>query len=300
MRVMEFDEYGDPEVIHQAEREEPHAGPGQVRIQVHAAGVNPMDWKIRSGMVASVMPVEFPHVPGLDASGVVDELGEGVTDVAVGDRVFGNGSATTAEFAVLKRYARIPDSTSFEEAAALPVPVETAARILDALQLSEGDTVVVDGAAGGVGTAVVQFAVARGLKVIGTASERNHEHLRALGATPTTYGEGLVDRVRELTDAPIAGGLDLVGHGSVPALVALTGDPGKVVTIADYAAGEQGVTVSTGAEPAAYALSEAARLIDEGRLHVVVEEVLPWTEAGTAQRRSQEGHVRGKLVLAVS
>jgi NADPH:quinone reductase-like Zn-dependent oxidoreductase len=299
MRAMQFDEYGEPGVIHLADREEPHAGPGEIRISVRAAGVNPMDWKIRSGAMASMMPVALPHVPGLDGSGVVDEVGDGVTGVEVGDRVFGNGTATTAEYAVLKRFARIPESLDFAQAAALPVPVETAVRILDALELSEGDTIVVDGAAGGVGTAVVQVAVARGLVVIGTASEHNHEHLRSLGATPTTYGAGLVDRVHDLTDAPIAGGLDLVGHGSLPDLISLTGDPDKVITIADFSAGELGVTISTGAAPAVHALDEVSRLVDEGRFTVVVEDVLPWTDASVAHERSQAGHVRGKLVLVV-
>jgi NADPH:quinone reductase-like Zn-dependent oxidoreductase len=299
MQAMQFDEYGDPDVIHLGEREEPHAGPGQVRIRVRAAGVNPMDWKIRSGMVAQMMPVEFPHVPGLDGAGEVDEVGEGVTDVAVGDRVFGKGTATTAEHAVLSSWAALPEALSFEEGAALGVPVETAARILDTLGVQAGDTIVVDGAAGGVGTAVVQLARARGLEVIGTASERNHDFLRELGATPTTYGEGLADRVRDLTDAPIGGGLDLVGHGGVPELIALTGDPGKVVTIADYGAAQQGAIVSTGSDPANYALGEVAGLAENGRFKPVVEEALPWAEAPAAHQRSQDGHVRGKLVLTV-
>lgn len=299
MRAMQFDEYGEPGVIHLAEREEPHAGPGEVRIAVRAAGVNPMDWKIRSGALASMMPLPLPHVPGLDAAGVVDEVGEGVSGVQVGDRVFGNGSATTAEYAVLKRFARIPESLDFAQAAALPVPVETAVRILDALALSDGDTVVVDGAAGGVGTAVVQVAVARGLKIVGTASQGNHNYLRDLGATPTTYGPGLVDRVHDLTDAPVAGGLDLVGHGSVPDLITLTGDPAKVVTIADFSAGELGAILSTGDTPAVHALDEVSRLVDDGRFTVVVEDILPWTDAGAAHERSQAGHVRGKLVLAI-
>jgi NADPH:quinone reductase-like Zn-dependent oxidoreductase len=298
VQAVEFSEYGGPEVLHVGERPEPHAGPGQVRIRVRAAGVNPMDWKIRSGMMAGQMPRDLPHVVGLDGAGEVDEVGEGVTGVSVGDRVFGQGPATTAEHAVLKSWALLPDGTSFEEGAALGVPVETAVRILDALDLAAGDTVVVDGAAGGVGTAVVQLAVQRGLQVIGTASERNHAHLRDLGATPTTYGAGLADRVRTLTDGPGAGALDLAGRGSVPALVELTGDPARVVTIADFAAGEQGVQVSTGGRPATDALAEVAALLESGDFEVVVE-ALPWTEAAEAHARSQAGHVRGKLVLTV-
>jgi NADPH:quinone reductase-like Zn-dependent oxidoreductase len=299
MRAIEFSEYGDPEVLHLAERREPHAGPGKIRVRVHAAGINPMDWKIRSGMMAGQLSTVLPAVPGIDAAGVVDELGDGVTDVRVGDRVFGKGTATTAEYAVLSAWALLPESVSFEEGAALGVSVETAARVLDLLGLEAGATIVVDGAAGGVGTAVVQLAVARGLEVVGTASPANHDHVRALGATPTTYGAGLVDRVRDLTDAPVAGALDLVGKGSVPELVELTGDPTKVVTIADFGAGESGVHVSTGGQAADYALAEVARLIEEGRFTVVLEDALPWEQAAAAHARSQAGHVRGKLVLTV-
>lgn len=189
MRAVQFDQYGGPEVLHLAEAPEPHAGPGQVRVAVEAAGVNPMDWKIRSGAMAGAVPLDRPQIPGLDAAGVVDEVGAGVEGIAVGDRVFGNGSGVTAEYAVLRAFALVPTDLTFEQAAALPVAVETAARILDVLDLHPSQLVVVDGAAGGVGTAVVQLAVARGLKVVGTASEGNHAFLRELGALPTTYGE---------------------------------------------------------------------------------------------------------------
>jgi NADPH:quinone reductase-like Zn-dependent oxidoreductase len=237
-------------------------------------------------------------VPGVEAAGVVDEVGEGVVGVAVGDRVFGSGSATYAELAVLKAFAPIPGALTMAEAAALPVAVETGARLLDLLELHPGGLLVVDGASGGVGTGLVQLAVARGLTVVGTASEANHGYLRELGAIPTTYGEGLADRVHALVDQPVAGALDLAGKGAVPDLVALTGDPGRVATIADYGAGEQGVTVSTGAS-AYYALGEVARLVEEDRFRVTIDEEIPWTEAARAHERSESGHVRGKLVLAV-
>lgn len=299
MRVYEFGEYGGPEVLHEAERPEPHPGPGRVRVRTTAVGVNPFDWKVRSGAMAAFMELSLPHVPGTDAAGVVDEVGEGVEGVAVGDRVFGSGTAATAEHVVLRRFARTPDGLSDEEAAGLPGAVETAARVLDLLGLHPGDLLVVDGAAGGVGTAVVQLAVARGLVVVGTASPGNHDHLADLGATPTTYGPGLPDRVRSLTRAPVAGALDLAGRGSVPELVTLVGDPHRVVTIVDFGAAELGVQVSSGSEPAAYALEEVARLVTEGRFRVVLDQVLPWTSIAEAHVRSQAGHARGKLVLRV-
>ena len=300
MRAVQFDQYGGPEVLHLAEAPEPHAGPGQVRITVEAAGVNPMDWKIRSGAMAGSVPLDRPQIPGLDAAGVVDEVGAGVEGIAVGDRVFGNGSGVTAEYAVLRAFALVPTDLTFEQAAALPVAVETAARILDVLDLHPGQLVVVDGAAGGVGTAVVQLAVARGLKVVGTASEGNHDFLRELGALPTTYGVGLADRVHALVDEPVAGALDLAGKGSVPDLVALTGDPARVVTIADFGAVTQGVVVSDGsAGRAFYALGEVASLTAAGRFRVVADHVFPWSEAAQAHELSQAGHVRGKIVLTV-
>ena len=298
MRAVQFEQYGDPEVLHVGDAPDPHAGTGEVRIAVEAAGVNPFDAKVRAGLMAQIMPLDLPHVPGLEAAGVVDEVGEGVVGVVVGDRVFGNGSETYAELAVLKAFAPIPGALTMAEAAALPVAVETGARLLDLLELHPGGLLVVDGASGGVGTSLVQLAVARGLTVVGTASEANHGYLRELGAIPTTYGEGLADRVHALVDQPVAGALDLAGKGAVPDLVALTGDPGRVATIADYGAGEQGVTVSTAAS-AYYALGEVARLVGEDRFRVTVDEEIPWTEAARAHARSESGHVRGKLVLAV-
>ncbi len=298
MRAVQFDEYGDPDVLHLGDAPEPHAGPGQVRIAVEAVGVNQFDAKVRSGLLADAMPLPLPHVPGLEGAGVVDEVGEGVVGVAVGDRVFGKGSATYAELAVLTAFAPIPGALTMAEAAALPVSVETAARLLDLLELHPGGLLVVDGASGGVGTGVVQLAVARGLVVVGTASEANHAYLRELGAMPTTYGEGLADRVHALVDQPVAGALDLAGKGGVRDLVALTGDPGRVATIADYGAGAQGVTVSTAAT-AWYALGEVSRLVQDGRFRVSVEEEIPWTEAARAHERVRSGHTRGKIVLAI-
>jgi NADPH:quinone reductase-like Zn-dependent oxidoreductase len=300
MRAALFDEYGGPEVLHLGEAPEPHAGSGQVRIAVEAASVNPMDWKIRSGSVAAFMPIDLPSIPGLDGAGVVDEVGDEVTGVAVGDRVFGNGSATTAEHAVLSAFAAVPKSLTSVEAAALPVAVETSARVLDLLDLHPGQLVVVDGAAGGVGSMLVQLAVSRGLKVVGTASEGNHDLLRELGAIPTTYGEGLADRVHALVDEPVAAGIDLAGKGGIPDLVALTGDPERVVTIADFGAAAQGVHVTDGSGGRAfYALGEVASMADEGKFRVVVDHVFPWTEAAQAHALSESGHVSGKIVLTV-
>jgi NADPH:quinone reductase-like Zn-dependent oxidoreductase len=299
VKAVQFSEYGGPDVLRVVEVDEPHAGAGQIRVAVRAAGVNPIDWKLRSGAMAEVMPIELPSIPGSEAAGVVDEVGDGVTDVAVGDEVFGfavGGGA--AERAVLEHYARKPAGLSWAEAAGLPVAVETAARTLDLLGVTAGQTLLVNGAAGGVGTAAVQLARARGARVIGTASEPNHEYLRTLGAEPTTYGEGMVDRVRELAPDGIDRALDTAGYGALPELIELTGSPDDVVTIADFSAAQYGVRVSTGGDERAWeALGRAAQLHDAGQFTLPVEQTFPFDEAPEAHRVSQGGHVRGKLVL---
>jgi NADPH:quinone reductase-like Zn-dependent oxidoreductase len=299
MRAVIFEEYGDPGVLQVGELEEPHAGPGQVRIAVRAAGVNPIDWKVRSGAFKDMMPVEFPVVDAREASGVVDEVGEGA-DAAVGDEVFGFAVAgAAAEYAVLEEWARKPAELSWEEAAGLPVAVETSVRVYNLLGgPAEGQTLVVNGAAGGVGAVAVQIARARGARVIGTASPANHDFLRSLGAEPTTYGDGMAERIRGLAPDGVDYGFDTAGKGGIPALIELTGDPAKVATIADFGASSLGVKVTGGGEGRAWgALDEAARLVAEGRLSLTVAEAFPFSRAGDAHRASEAGHVRGKLVL---
>ena len=300
MKAVQFDQYGDADVLHVAEVDEPHAGPGQVRIKVAAAGVNAFDWKIRAGYLKDMIPVTFPAGLGLDASGVVDEIGDGVDDVKVGDAVFGSGNATYAEYATLNFWAAKPDSLSFEEAAGYPAPVETAIRILNQVGVTAGQTLVVSGASGGVGSAVLQIARDRGITVIGTASAANHDYLRTLGATPTTYGDGLVERVRALAPDGVDAALDLAGSGVIPDLIELTGEPAKVLSIADFTAPEKGAQVSTGAVNQNAAYAEAARLSSAGELSIPVQQAFPLEQAAQAHSLSQDGHVVGRLVLTTS
>lgn len=300
MQALRYHEFGGPEVLRVEEAPEPAAGPGQVLISVRAVSVNPFDWKTRAGYLAEMVPTVFPAIPGTDAAGVVEAVGEGVEGVAVGDSVFGLGSATTAERAVLDLVAPVPPAMSFAQAASLGLAVETAARTLDRLDLSPGATVLIDGAAGGVGSAMVQLALARGLRVIGTAGPDGQEYLASLGATATTYGDGLADRVASLAPEGVDGAVDVVGLGSVPALVAITGDPRKVATVADFSAYALGVHVAdTSTGRAGYALAEAARLFAEGRFAVTIEDTFPLKDGAQAHRRSETGHVRGKLVITV-
>lgn len=297
MKKVSFAEFGGPDVLQLIDAEEPHAGPGQIRIAVRAAGVNPVDWRVREGQVLKAHPIELPAGVGLDASGVVDEVGEGVEDVKVGDHVFGEGSSTYAEFAVLSAWARMPEGLTFEEAAGYPSVVETALRIIRQVGVQPGQTLLVSGASGGVGSAVLQMARERGITVIGMAGAANQDYLRSLGALATTYGEGWVDRVRQL--GPVDAALDLAGSSVIRELVELTGDPRKVISIADLGAPELGVLFSGVAGSVPEALAEAVGLISRGKLHIPVERSYTLAEAAKAHIDSQAGHTRGRRVMVV-
>ncbi|AOW86974.1 NADP-dependent oxidoreductase [Streptomyces olivaceus] len=295
MRKVSFAEFGGPDVLRLVDAEEPHPGPGRIRVAVRAAGVNPVDWRIREGQVLGAHPVELPAGVGLDAAGVVDEKGAGVEGVEIGDRVFGEGSSTYAEFAVLGAWARMPEGLTFEEAAGYPSVVETALRVLREVGVRAGQTLLVSGASGGVGSAVLQIARERGIKVIGTAGAANQDYLRGLGALATTYGEGWVERVRRLGQVDAA--LDLAGSGVIRELVGLTGDRDRVLTIADLGAPGLGVRFSGVAGSVPDALAEAADLISRGRLHIPVEQTYPLADAAAAHADSRTGHARGRRVI---
>ncbi|MEU8700958.1 NADP-dependent oxidoreductase [Streptomyces sp. NPDC048680] len=299
MKAVRFSRFGGPEVLEIVDLPDPHPGPGQVRIAVRAAGVNPSDWKKRQGL----MDEELPQTMGYEAAGRVDELGDGVADVAVGDRVFGfcADGAAQAELAVLSTYAPVPPSLDFPGAAALPAAVETATRALDQLGVGSSGTLLISGASGSVGSAAVQLAVVRGARVIGTAGAANHAHLRSLGAEPVAYGEGLVERVRALAPGGVDLALDVAGSGVLPELIGLAGGPGRVVTIADFAgAREHGVRFSSGdAGRAVHALGGIGELVESGRFSLPVARTFPLTEVAAAHRAGEDGQVRGKLVLVV-
>ncbi|MFF5227717.1 NADP-dependent oxidoreductase [Dactylosporangium sp. NPDC000521] len=303
MKALRYSEYGPSSVLHVVDVDPPQPGPGQVRIAVRAVGINPFDWKVRSGLFGDTTPTRLPVIPHGDVSGVVDAVGpvaEGSEpDVRIGDEVFGLAAGGgAAEHAVLKLWVAKPAAMPFEEAAGLPGVVEAAGRALALLGLEKGQTLVVNGAAGGVGIAATQLAVARGATVIGTASERNHAFLRSLGATPVTYGEGMPDRIRAAAPQGVDLALDAAGRGAVAGLITLTPAPSDVVSLVDFDAPTLGARVTDGSEGRAWrTLEEAAELFRQGRFTMPVERVFPLSEAAAAHDLSQSGHVRGKVIL---
>lgn len=302
MKAIQFRAFGGPEVLEVVRVDEPHAGFGQVRIAVRAAGVNLSDLlKIRTGMWKG-KPIPLPSGVGVEGAGVVDEVGEGVCDVSIGDAIFGCGFDMLAQYAVLRPgiWAHKPGDLSFEEASGFSVVVETATRILDQVGAKPGETLLVSGASGGIGSAAIQFARHRGITVIGTASAPNHDYLRALGAMPTTYGPGLTERVRVLAPGGVDAALDIAGSGIISELIELVGDPGRVLSVADFSAPQYGAQLSLMAQKhPEQALAEVARMFSEGSFRMRVERTFPLDQAAEAYRLCASGHVRGKLVISI-
>jgi NADPH:quinone reductase-like Zn-dependent oxidoreductase len=300
MKAIRFATFGGPEVLELVDVDAPRPGPGQIRIRVHAAGVNGLDRRTREGDLPQVRPSRLPAGIGGDAAGVVDEVGDGVTDVRTGDAVFGSGAETYAEQAVLTSWAVKPDAVSFAEAAGCPVPFETGLRVLRDVDVRAGQTLLANGASGGVGSVVVQVALARGVSVIGVAGPANQEYLAALGAAATTYGPGLTDRVRAIAPGGVDLAIDVAGSGILPELIALVGEPGAVVSIADFSAPRYGARVSIGfGADKSPALREGARLVTAGTLTLPVERTFPLAAAADAQRANATGHARGRLIVTV-
>jgi NADPH:quinone reductase-like Zn-dependent oxidoreductase len=303
MKAALFCQYGGPQVLQIVDLPDPHPGPGQVRIVVHAAGISATDPKMRRGELN--FGLALPQTTGSDVAGVVDELGEGVSDVVLGDRVFGvsDTGAGAAELALLTFRAIIPPSLGFVDAAGLPVALETATRALDQLSVASGSTLFINGASGGIGSTAVQLAVARGARVIGAASAANQNYLSLLGAEPVTYGDGMVERVRALTPGGVDAALDVSGNGVLPQLIDLAGGAQNVVTLADVAgAKEHGVHFSNGFTdgPAFHSLAEVGELIQAGQFWLPVDKTFPLADIAEAHRISETGRVRGRLVLVIA
>jgi NADPH2:quinone reductase len=309
-RVAVATAFGGPEVLAIVEQPVAHPGAGEVRLAVRAAGVNPIDWKRYSGPMGA--GAELPMRLGFEAAGVVSEIGGEATGpagpIAVGDEVIAfRVDGAYAEELVVPASAVVPKpaAMSWEEAGGLMLAGATATHAVIATGVGAGDTVLVHAAAGGVGLMVVQLAIARGASVIATASERNHEYLRELGAEPTIYGVGLAERVRALAPGGVDAAIDCVGTDeAVDVSLELVADRERIASIAAFARGiEAGIKLlggGPGADPGTE-LREAARLqltalVEQGKLKVRAR-AFALDDVAAAHREGQAGHVTGKLVL---
>jgi NADPH:quinone reductase-like Zn-dependent oxidoreductase len=303
MKAVRFDEYGGVDVLQAAEVPRPVPGAGQVIVEVKAAGINPGEAKIREGFLHSRWPATFPSGEGSDLAGVVEEPGEGVTGVAVGDEVIGwvDTRSSQAEYALVDAANLVPKPAEvpWEVAGALPVAGFTAWAAVRAVGVGGGDTLVVSGAAGGVGSITVQLARRAGATVIGLAGEANHAWLESHGVIPVGYGEGTADRIREAAPK-VDAFIDTYGGDYVElALNELGVDPARVDTIVRFDAVEKYGVKSEGNAVGASAqtLAELAGLIASGELEVPIAATYPLDQVQDAFRRLETGHVRGKIVL---
>lgn len=298
MQAVVYSRYGGPEVLRLAQTDPPEPGPGQVRIIVQAAGVNYYDAKVRAGSLARGREPAGPVIPGLEAAGIVDQVGPGVVGTGIGDAVFGLATGgAAAERTVLTAWAAQPvGALSPVQSGGLAVVAETAIRALDLLAVGPGDRLLVHGAAGGVGQAAVQLARLRGAIVAATARPANHPLLVRYGALPTPYGDGMVGRVRDLLGGDPTLILDAAGS-QLDDLLVLAPEPEQVVTIANFSAGERGVRVTSGGGDAATALAQVAALAASGRFALEVAATFGFDQAAAAHRLVESRRTSGKIVL---
>ncbi|MFB9475188.1 NADP-dependent oxidoreductase [Nonomuraea salmonea] len=301
MRAAAFTETGGPEVLKMMELPAPQAGPGQVRVRVRAAGVQPFDTAIRAGWMPGYLDdIPFPRIPGNEFAGVIDQVGPDVTGFSAGDEVLGfNVLNCCAEYVVVPaaNVTPKPAGVPWEVAGSLTAGVQTAELALDNLGLAAGETLLVHAAAGGVGTAAVQIARRRGATVIGTAREANHDYLRELGAIPVTYGEGLADRVRALAPGGVDAALDGAGGHALEVSLDLVADRRRIVTMVEHdKAGALGVRLVQG-ERSAERLGRYARLYAEGSFSWRVRRTYRLEEAAEAHRDVEGRHGAGKVVI---
>jgi NADPH:quinone reductase-like Zn-dependent oxidoreductase len=297
MRAARFHSYGSPGVLVVEDAPEPHAGEGSVRIKVHATSVNPIDVLVRAGHLAQFLPLTLPAIPGRDAVGVVDEVGPGVTDTQVGDRVFGLGgvSDTTAEFAILTAWSATPEGWTTAQAAAAGLASATAAGVIDALGDLNGKTFLIEGASGAVGSAAAAFARAAGATVIGTGRESNHPYLESLGVLPTTYGPGLAQRVAILAPGGVDAALHSAPSDSLPELLSIVGNTSRVVTVIDHDGAARLGVKSVSARNDSTLLRYAAALGRDGLYTPRVDHEFSVTDIVKAQTLAESGN--GKVVV---
>lgn len=307
MRAITYSKFGSADVLELTDQPDPHIGPDTLLVRVKAASVNPVDWKLREGRLEGLIDTVFPAVPGWDVAGVVEQVGLDTPEFQVGDEVYGyvrkdtvqGGTFAELVAAPVRTLARKPASLSFEEAAAVPLAGLTAYEAIQRAGVTEGQTVLVHAASGGVGAFAVQLLKELGARVIGTASEANHEFLRKLGAEPVTYGDGLADRVRAVAPDGVDVVLDFVGGGAVAASAELLADGGTIASIADPTARTEHGGHYVWVRPSGANLDALTALFDAGKLTVEIAQVFDLADAADAHRASETGHTRGKVVVRV-
>lgn len=299
MKAITIDSYGPPEVLQITDLTDPQVGPGQVRVRIKAAGVQPVDCYVRSGRFGEGPP-NSSQILSNEFAGIIDQVGDNVNEFTTGDNVLGWKSlASYAEYVVVPKDQIIhkPDSMSWEVAGGLSGAGQAAHTAIEELYISEGETILIHAAAGAVGTVAVQLARNRGAEVIGTASEPNHEYLRSFGVTPVTYGEGLVDRVRAVAPDGVDAALDAAGRGALEASVKLIDDRNRIITLIDFdRASELGVQ-GIRSKRSVKRLAELANLYAKGKLEIYIRKTFPFHQVADAHRVVETGHGRGKVVL---
>lgn len=308
-RIVQYARNGGPEVLEVVQVPEPEAPEGGVVVAIRAAGVNPIEWKMRSGVRPGP---PFPRRPGSDGAGVITAVGSGVSGWSVGDRVIVSGASGTYADSVAvapESLDRLPEGLGFEEAAALGVPISTAHQAVVSLGVTEGSVLLVHAGAGAVGQAAVQFAVQRGARVIATASPANHDRLRELGAEPVAYGEGLEERLRAVAPDGVDRVLDAAGTDeALAASLALVSDPQHIGTVVVGARAEElGIRAWMGGSPVPLTEEEkalrregiprAAQLAADGRFSLELGPRFALEDVAEAHRLSEAGHPRGKILL---
>jgi NADPH2:quinone reductase len=305
MKAIAYDRFGSSDVLALQELPDPHPGSDSVLVRVKAASLNPVDYKAREGYLQGVIDTVFPAVPGWDVAGVIVKAGLDTPEFEVGDEILAYArkdvisGGTVAELVEVpvRTAARKPEGLSFEDAAALPLAGLTALQTVRRAGVSAGSTVLIHAAAGGVGSYATQLAVLAGARVVGTASEGNHEYLRSLGAEPVAYGEGLVEAARGLAPEGFDHILDFVGNGALDTVPQLLRAGGTVASITDPAARDEYGGHYIWVRPNPEDLAELAQLAADGRLKVEVADVVELAQAADAYRTLEGGHVRGKLVV---
>ncbi|WP_131738215.1 quinone oxidoreductase family protein [Actinomadura roseirufa] len=302
-RVIVFDRPGGPEVLRTAEVPEPEPGPGEVRVRVRAAGVQPFDIAVVEGWLPAGAEAAYPRTPGNEFAGVIDRVGEGVGDFAAGDEVLGFNLLNSYREHLVVPSSQVtpkPPEMPWEVAGGFTAPAQTAYNALEDLRVGEGDTFLVHGAAGAVGTVAVQLARLWGATVIGAAREEQHDYVRSLGASPVAYGAGFTGRVRALApEGEVHAALDGVGGAALDATLDLVKDRSRIITLYDH---DRAASLGVGLSPAkrtAARLAEMARLYADGEIVWHVRETFPLERAADAHRSYKAGGIRGKIVLTV-